>query len=404
MSNFSEDDIVPLDPIEHIRRRAGLYFGSIDQHALHRLVFEVVSESIIDAVEQTCDKLEVTLHPNRSITISDNGDGIPLHHFEWLNLPMLEAVMTKLAQGGRWYNRGRYNLSNSIGSGVGMAAVSALSSELTAQVRRDGYLWQQTYSKGKTTSEIIQIRSLSSDETTGTTITFTPDFSILEPNEFSYTALAKRFRELAYLVPGLTITLKDEREQPEGSEVSFHYPNGLSEFVTHLNRDNTCIHSVIRGRGDVETNTLSGQSYPIGVDVAFQYVEQSSGFSLSYANAHESPYGGTHVEGLLQALRQYIGVHVNLSEFDEPESNGVDEVFVSQGLTAVVHVMHPYARPSFEGDMRGRLVELENRHAVYEVASEAMRKFSEQHPAEMQRLIDYLLARKQERDKRRFGE
>jgi DNA gyrase subunit B len=285
---------------------------------------------------------------------------------------------------------------------VGSGGVNALSVQLKAEVKRDGALWQQTYSEGIPTSKLIQVRPLEPNESTGTSIAFTPDFTILQPNEFSYPALARRFRELAFLVPGLTITLKDEREQPEGDEVSFHFPNGLTDFLSSLNRSYTPIHQPVRISESVDMRGHSGQRYTIEVEATFQYVQQPASIILSYGNLLETPGGGTHVVGFLRGIALLLNILIQEKSVSDVAPNTLDEASYVPGLTAIISIKQQHV--SFESANTMRLVNPDAEEAVLKATASAVHQFSEQHPAEMRRLVGHFLARKQERDKRRFGE
>jgi DNA gyrase subunit B len=273
---------------------------------------------------------------------------------------------------------------------------------MIAQIRRDGFLWQQTYSEGLCTSNLMQLRPLEPNETTGTAITFTPDFTVFEPNEFSYTTLAKRFRELAYLVPGLTITLKDEREQPEGTEVDFYAPNGLADYVAYLNRDYRVIHQPIHRREQVEAKKSYEESVTVDVEIAFQFVEQPQTLVLSYANTEATIEGGTHVDGLLEGIETVFNTVFIDQQLVKKYEDRLTIHEMMPGLTAVVSILHPQI---LHVDKSGReITNTEVCYAVTDVVVDAVDEFAQQHPAEMQQLVDHLLARKQERDQRRFGE
>ena len=390
-------DIIDFHPRDHVRRRPFMYFGGTDSRALHQLVYEVVDEAVGEALLGKCDRITVALQKHNSVSISDNGPGISVKLEERTGLTVLEIIMQLIA---RKYDRdtGKHTDGS---TGVGVGAVNAVSKQFLVEVRRDGYVWQQTYSEGKPTSEVVQVRPLNAGEATGTTITFTPDFSILEPNRFSYHALARRFRELAYLVPGLTLTLKDEREQPEGDEVSFHYPNGLVDFLSSLNRDYTPVHQPVLIREAVDMMGRGGQRYTIDVEAAFQYVQQPASIILSYGNLLETPAGGTHVVGFLRGIALLVNILIQEKIASDVTSNTLDEASFVPGLTAIISIKQQHV--AFESANTMRLVNPDAEEGVLKATASAMHRFSEEHPAEMQRLVDHLLARKQERDQRRFG-
>ena len=400
MTDHKESEIVTLNQIEHVRLRPRIYFGGTDSRALHQLVYEVVDEAVDEAVMGTCNHIEVTLQKNNAVSISDNGAGISVKLDERTGLTVLELVMQCTA---RSYNRNTEEYTTrGLHGVVGVGTINAVSKELLAEVRRNGSLWQQTYSEGKRTSDLIQVRPLNAGESTGTTIAFTPDFSILQPNAFSYPALARRFRELAYLVPGLTLTLKDEREQPEGAEVSFQYPNGLGDFLSSLNRGYTPIHKPVHISEAVDMRGRDGQRYTIEVEAVFQYVQQPESTILSYGNLLETPAGGTHVVGFLRGIALLVNILIQEKFDSDVAPNTLDEASFVPGLTAIISIKQQHV--AFESANTMRLVNPDAEEGVLKATASAIHQFSEQHPDDIQRLVDHLLARKQERDKRRFGE
>jgi DNA gyrase subunit B len=399
MTDRKEPEIVRLEPREHVRLRPGMYFGGTDKQALHQLVYFIVENSVEQAFEGNCSTIDVTLMSGNAVSISDNGLGIPVEIWRDRGLSFLELVATRPGSTGRW-DKHRQTFTGSLFSN-GVFSVNATSSEFKAEIRRHGYLWHQTYREGKRASDLIQVRPLEAGETTGTTITFTPDFSILQPNEFSYTALARRLRELAFLVPRLTLTLRDEREQPEGDEVSFHYPNGLSDFLTSLNRDYTPVHQPIHIREAVDMRLGDKQPYIIEVEAVFQYVERPASIILSYGNLLETPAGGTHVVGFLRGIALLVNILIQEKFSTDVYPNTLDEASFVPGLTAIISIKQQHV--AFESANTMRLVNPDAEEGVLKATASAIHQFSMQHPDDMQRLVDHLLARKQERDKRRFG-
>ena len=400
MTEDNESDVVRLTPTDHVRVRPGMYFGGTDKQALHQLAYSIVENSVEQAHEGKCSAIDVTLLPNHTIAIADNGVGIPIEVWRDTRRSFLELVTTHPGSTGRWDKHIRAFTGSLFSNGL--FSVNAMSSALMAEIRRDGFLWQQSYSEGKRTSDLIQVRPLSAGESTGTTITFTPDFSILQTNAFSYPALARRFRELAFLVPGLTLALKDEREQPEGGEVSFHYPNGLTDFLSALNRGYTPVHQPVHISEAVDMRGRDGQRYTIEVDAAFQYVEQPTSIILSYGNLLETPAGGTHVVGFLRGIALLVNILIQEKFDSEVAPNTLDEASFVPGLTAIISIKQQHV--AFESANTMRLVNPDAEEGVLKATASAMHQFSEQHPDDMQRLVDHLLARKQERDQRRFGD
>jgi len=232
-NDYTAKNIQKLDPREHIRRRPGMYVGGTDARALHHLIYEVVDNSIDEALAGRCDQIIVTLHDGCMATIRDNGVGIPVDMHE-SGKPALELVMTEIGTGGKFDNE-VYKVSGGL-HGVGVSAVNALSAELHATIYRDGHVWRQSYSEGVATTEVEKVRPLRDGEETGTIIKFAPDFSVMEENEFSFNALMARFREMAFVTRQVTITLRDERVKPIPQEMTFYFDGGLRSFVRYLNR------------------------------------------------------------------------------------------------------------------------------------------------------------------------
>jgi DNA gyrase subunit B len=264
---YTEENIIKLKPLDHVRLRPGMYFGGTDQRALHSLIFEIVENAIDQAIGDHCSQIQVTLLDNNSVSISDNGPGIPVEKYQDTGLSILETILTTV--GGRHLNLKTGNFRGGM-FGVGLAAVNAVSSELVIQVNRDGYFWEQKYGKGIPQSNLSQVRTLAPDESTGTCITFTPDFTVFEKTDFDYVSLYRRLKELAYLVRGVVITLEDRRTQRDRSNVVFNYPNGVASFVEHLNRDHKPLHSPISIKKVVElTKNAQPLEYTALIEIAF---------------------------------------------------------------------------------------------------------------------------------------
>ena len=237
---YTEENIQKLDPIEHIRLRPGMYVGGTDSSALHHLIYEVVDNSIDEALADRCDRIEVTLLPGNSVRVEDNGVGIPVGRHKTEKVSTLELVMTQVGAGGKFDDRA-YKVSGGL-HGVGLSAVNALSASFLAEVRRDGWLWSQRYEAGKPVSKVKKVRRLRKNEGSGTCQTFTPDFSIMDCNEFDYDILLRRFREMAFVTRSVHITLCDERNDEHPREISFFFQGGLHSFVRHLNWQRSSLH------------------------------------------------------------------------------------------------------------------------------------------------------------------
>ena len=275
---YSESRIMRLRPHEQIRLRPKMYFGGTDERALHLLVFEVLNDSVEEAFQRQCSHIWLTLHPNDVVNIRDDSQGLPVRQLQ-NGKRLLEHIMTET---GTRRIRGGFVVTGGM-MGVGLNAVNALAAECTVQVAREDFLWQQSYREGIPTTEVVQVRPLAEGESTGTSITFRPDFTILECNTFSYETLAARARELAYLLPGLAITLCDERGQSPRQEV-FYFTNGLTDYVCDLNRKRRALHAPLTGSAEWTIRPDARGEYTLRVDVALQYADANDAIIVGYAN------------------------------------------------------------------------------------------------------------------------
>jgi DNA gyrase subunit B len=390
---YDASKIQKLDPREHIRRRPGMYVGGTDQRALHHLIYEVVDNSIDEALAGRCDHILITLHKDNYVSISDNGAGIPVDMHS-SGKSALEVVMTEVGAGGKFDNA-VYKVSGGL-HGVGISAVNALSAELRTQVFRDGHLWEQTYREGVPTSDVVKVRKLEQGEQTGTTITFVPDYTIIAPNEFSYTALTHRFREMAFVTRKVTITLRDERVQPIPRETTYYFEGGLESFVRYLNRNRRHIHQPIYAERDIEITPEGKEPFVIGVEVAFQYTDSATVTELPFTNTISTPDGGTHLTGLRSAITSVINRYArkaNLLKEKETNFSGSDTL---EGLTAIVSIKHP--DPQFESQTKVKLLNTEVQGAVSQVTSEALQEFLELNQREARRIVDKCMTSKRARE------
>jgi DNA gyrase subunit B len=292
---YSEKDIQYLNPMQHIRLRPGMYVGGKDTRALHHLIYEVVDNSIDEALAGRCDRILVTLRDDGGVTITDNGVGIPVGLNKELGISTLEGVMTKVGMGGK-FDSNAYKVSGGL-HGVGVSAVNALSRELQAEVFREGHLYRQVYQQGNVITDVEKIRKLDDGEPTGTQITFWPDFDVLDPNEFDYNTLSTRFREMAFVTRKVTITLRDERVKPIPRESSFYFEGGLRAFVVYKNRERKALHDPIYGEReiDITPDNTNVSPFSVGVEVAFQYNDSNATTELAFANTIRTPDGGSHL-------------------------------------------------------------------------------------------------------------
>lgn len=270
----TDEDIRYLDPIDHVRARPGMYVGGVDIKALHHLVYEVVDNSIDEALAGRCDHIVVTLHDDNVISVADNGGGIPVGINKDTGRPTVEGVMTKIGMGGK-FGSGAYKVSGGL-HGVGVSAVNALSEEMRTNVYREGYVWEQVYRQGHPATEVTQLRPMEAHESTGTVQTFKPDFSILEPNNFSFETLIQRFREMAFVTRRVTLTVRDERVTPLPRETTFYFEGGLRSFARHLNRNRRPLHEPVYAERDIEVTPEGKAPYSINVEVAFQYTDSAN--------------------------------------------------------------------------------------------------------------------------------
>ncbi len=381
-----EGHIKYLDPMEHVRLRPGMYVGGKDSRALHHLVYEVVDNAIDEALAGRCDRIMVTLHENNFVSVTDNGGGIPVGINKETGMSTLELVMTKIGAGGK-FDSGAYKVSGGL-HGVGVSAVNALSSHMTVEVWRGGYLYRQEYAEGHKLTEVDQIRPMAPNEPTGTRVTFQPDFGVMEENEYSYQVLAQRFREMAFVTRKVTITLRDERVRPIAKEITFYFEGGLKSFVRYLSKNRDALHAPLYFERDIEITPTNGKTppYTIGIEVAFQYTDTSSVTELAFANTINTPDGGTHLTGLRAAITGVINRYARKSGLlKEKESNfsGTDTL---EGITAIVSIKHP--GPSFESQTKVKLINPEVMGAVSQVVTDAFNEYLELNPREARRIVE----------------
>jgi len=308
---YTEENIKYLEPREHVRLRPGMYVGGTDARALHHLIYEVVDNSIDEVLAGRCDRVEIILHDDGSVTVADNGAGIPVGMNKDLGISTLEGVMTKIGMGGK-FDSNAYKVSGGL-HGVGVSAVNALSAEFVATIHRDGHVWRQIYNAGLPSTKVEKIRPLEDGEVTGTIQRFIPDFSIMDQVPFNYHTLATRFREMAFVTRNVTITLRDERETPIPREITFYFEGGIASFVKHLNRNRKPLHDVIYAEREIEYEGKQGDTYSIGVEIAFQYTDSATTTELAFTNTINTPDGGTHITGMRSSitgvLNHFAGKH-----------------------------------------------------------------------------------------------
>ena len=378
-ANYSADSIQVLEGLEAVRKRPAMYIGDISEKGLHHLVYEVVDNSIDEAMAGFCTHINVTINPGNSITVQDNGRGIPVDWHEKENRSALEVVMTVLHAGGK-FNKDSYKVSGGL-HGVGVSCVNALSTHMKTEVFRDGKHYEQNYSCGK---PLDAVRCVGETDIRGTKQTFQPDDSIFTVSEYKYQILATRLRELAYLNAGITITLTDMREADEnGSYMSetFHSTEGLREFVRHIDASRTPLI------GDVIY--LNTEKNNIPIEVAILYNTGYSENVHTYVNNINTYEGGTHLAGFRRALTRTLKKYADDTKALEKakvEINGED---FREGLTAIVSVK--VAEPQFEGQTKTKLGNSEVTGAVDQAVGEALAYYLEEHPKEAKMVVDKVI-------------
>jgi DNA gyrase subunit B len=368
--SYGAKDITVLEGLEAVRKRPGMYIGSTGPRGLHHLVYEVLDNSVDEAIAGYCDSVRVVLHPDNSCTVIDNGRGIPVDELKKEKRPAAEVVLTTLHAGGKFGGEG-YKVSGGL-HGVGVSVVNALSERLHLEVSRDGAIWTQDYERGKPQADLH--RDASSDSH-GTTITFLPDAEIFDELEFDYATLAERLRETAFLTRGLKIELIDERAA--GQKDTFHYEGGIVDFVAHLNENKDPLH---RKTVFFENETEDGQ-----VEVAMQWNSSYQESIFSFANNINTHEGGSHLSGFRSALTRTLNAYARgkglLKEKDE-NLTGDD---VREGLTAVISVK--LADPQFEGQTKTKLGNPPIEGLVKESVNRKLGEFFEENPGEAKRII-----------------
>ncbi len=364
---YGAENIQVLEGLEAVRRRPGMYVGGTDIKALHHLVYEVVDNSIDEALAGRCDTITVTIHPDQSVTVVDNGSGIPVEPHPEKKISTLQLVLTSLHAGGKFDNNA-YKVSGGL-HGVGVSAVNALSEWLVADVRRGGYLYRQRYERGIAVTEVERVAALENPAKTGTAITFKYDETIFtEVEGLNFHTLLQRFREMAFITKGITLTLIDERTDPV-TEHTFYFEGGFASFVRYLNRSKNTLHGIIAGERAVDSMT---------VEVAFQYTDAYTENIYTFANTIHTPDGGTHLTGFRTALTRTINDYArknNLLKDGETNFSGDD---IREGLTAIISIKHP--DPQFESQTKVKLMNTDVRYAVEAVVSDITAVYLETHP------------------------
>jgi DNA gyrase subunit B len=370
-SSYGAKDITVLEGLEAVRKRPGMYIGSTGPRGLHHLVYEVVDNSVDEAIAGHCDKVTVTLHPDNSCTVVDNGRGIPVDKHPKEKKPAAEVVLTTLHSGGKFGDGGGYKVSGGL-HGVGVSVVNALSEKLHLEIWRDGHVWEQDYERGKPRKAFRKGRAVKS---TGTTITFQPDLEIFDEVEFDFQTLAERLRETAFLTRGLRVELIDERGA--GEKVEFQYKGGIADFVKYLNETKDPLHRKVV--------FFEGESKEGQVEVAMQWNSSYQESTFSFANNINTHEGGTHLSGFKSALTRTLNAIARSKGLLKDKDENLSGEDVREGLTAVISVkLHD---PQFEGQTKTKLGNPPVEGLVKEVVNRKLGEFLEEHPTDARRIL-----------------
>ncbi|AXT60749.1 DNA topoisomerase (ATP-hydrolyzing) subunit B [Aquimarina sp. AD10] len=384
--NYSADSIQALEGMEHVRMRPSMYIGDVGSRGLHHLVYEVVDNSIDEALAGYCDAIEVTINEDNSITTKDNGRGIPVGIHKKEGVSALEVVMTKIGAGGK-FDKDSYKVSGGL-HGVGVSCVNALSDHLHAIVHKDGKVWEQEYERGK---PMYPVKSTGDTDFNGTIVTFKPDASIFQQTlEYNYDTLASRMRELAYLNKGITIILTDLRHQDEkGNNVSetFHSQEGLKEFVRFLDASRSSIIA--------EVISMEGEKNDIPVEVAMIYNDSYAENLHSYVNNINTHEGGTHLSGFRRGLTATLKKYADASGLLDKLKFEIAGDDFREGLTAIVSVK--VQEPQFEGQTKTKLGNREVTSAVSQAVSEMLENYLEENPNDAKTIVQKVILAAQAR-------
>ena len=365
-AEYGADQIQILEGLEAVRKRPGMYIGSTSARGLHHLVYEIVDNSVDEALAGYCDEIQVDINQDNSVTVSDNGRGIPVGINHKAGLPAVEVVFTVLHAGGK-FGGGGYKVSGGL-HGVGASVVNALSEWLEVEIYHDGQIYKQRYERGKVCYK-LKVVGTCEPERTGTKVTFFPDAEIFEETVFDYSVLKQRLREMAFLTRGLRIVLRDWREEPL-REHTFHYEGGIKEFVTYLNKSKTALYD--------QVIYCEGMKDGVAVEIAMQHNDSYSENTYGFVNNINTPEGGTHIEGFRTALTKTFNDYARKNKLLKDSDSNLSGDDIREGLTAIVSVK--IEDPQFEGQTKQKLGNSEARGAVNSVLSTQLEIFLEQNP------------------------
>lgn len=391
---YGAAQIDKLEGLEAVRKRPGMYIGYTDERGLHHCVFEVLDNSIDEHLAGYCTRVDVTIHPDGSVSIKDNGRGIPVDmHAKW-KIPAIELVLTNLHAGGK-FGQGAYKYSGGL-HGVGAKCVNALSEWFKAEVHRDGKIYHMAFARGKTTQKLTELGELKNKKLTGTTITFLPDTEIFTTTEFDFDRLATRLRELAFLNPGIQIVLADERddETHKPRTESYYYKDGIAEFVKQLGENKQLLHPkpiILAGKRPVAVKGNEGENKQdeVYLDCVLQYNDSYSDQILCFCNSIPNPDGGTHSTGFRTALTRAINQYAKSNSLVKDKDPAITGDDVREGLICVLNLKHP--DPKFESQTKVKLVNPEVEGIVSSVTYEGVMNHFEENPAVAKKVVEKAL-------------
>ncbi len=373
-SSYDAQDITVLEGLEAVRKRPGMYIGSTGPMGLHHLVYEVVDNSVDEALAGFCTKVSVTIHPDNSVTVSDDGRGIPVAIMEKEGLPAVQVVLTVLHSGGKFGEGGGYKVSGGL-HGVGVSVVNALSEHLHVEVRRDGHVYSQDYSRGTPLGELVEGEALAPGAATGTTVTFQPDADVFETLDFDLITLEERLRETAFLTRGLEISIVDERA--EGHSATFRYEGGIEDFVSYLNENKETVHRKVI--------FFAGESDEGAAEVAMQWNSSYQESIHSFANNISTREGGSHLSGFRSALTRTLNKYARDHGLLKDKDGNLSGEDVREGLTAVISVK--LRDPQFEGQTKTKLGNPGMAGFVESIVNTGLSEFLEENPSEARAVI-----------------
>ena len=373
-AEYGADQIQILEGLQAVRKRPGMYIGSTSIRGLHHLVYEIVDNSVDEALAGYCKNIEVSINPDNSITVTDDGRGIPVGINKKAGIPAVEVVFTILHAGGK-FGGGGYKVSGGL-HGVGASVVNALSEWLEVTICSEGKVYRQRYERGNTIYK-LKVVGECEPEKTGTSVTFLPDKEIFEETVFDFNTLKTRLREMALLTKGLRIVLRDLREE-KVNEKEFHYEGGIKEFVQYLNHSKTAIYEDII--------YCEGTKDDVYVEVAFQHNDSFTENVYSFVNNINTPEGGTHLTGFRNAITETFNNYARKNKLLKDTEDNLSGEDIREGLTAIISIK--IGEPQFEGQTKQKLGNSEARGAVKNIVSEKLEIYLEQNPAVAKMILE----------------